>query len=367
MARVRGVIERSTPAGSRLNVPGSTSTKTGVAPAITMVVAEATKENAEVMTSSPGLTPTALSARSRASVPEPVPTPWRAPHTSASSRSSALPSGPRMNRQESSTRAAASISSARSASCCRLRSIWGIISEARPGRGAHLTQTQEVDRDAKLVLVTVTVHVFGHDGPAAEAPVDAHPVLDRPPSQDVPGGGPADVDVAQHLHQRFRLQVPVVALLVETGTDRHREPRIHEADVRVGLPQAQIVDIVPGIGVEADPLVGFDREIAVEVLQGLGDRAHLEGLAHRETDHLPAPRLLVGAGHRLGIQGVGQVVGDLVGLAEPIDTDAPLVAGIDAVGGARARIVLGIVLLVDAADLDDPHAGLDHVLVGRHP
>ena len=33
------------------------STKTGVAPAITMVVPDATKEKAEVMTSSPGPTP----------------------------------------------------------------------------------------------------------------------------------------------------------------------------------------------------------------------------------------------------------------------------------------------------------------------
>src|SRR4026207_291404 len=45
----------STCAGSKLKVTGSMSTKTGVAPAITMVVAEATKENAEGNTSSPGV------------------------------------------------------------------------------------------------------------------------------------------------------------------------------------------------------------------------------------------------------------------------------------------------------------------------
>ena len=73
---------------------GSTSTKTGVAPAMTTVVAEATKENAEVMTSSPGATPTAFRASSSASVPEPVPTPWRAPHEGGQLALERLPLGP---------------------------------------------------------------------------------------------------------------------------------------------------------------------------------------------------------------------------------------------------------------------------------
>ena len=56
------------------------STKTGTAPIIATVLAEATKENADVITSSPGPTPTAFRARTSASVPELRPMPWRAPH-----------------------------------------------------------------------------------------------------------------------------------------------------------------------------------------------------------------------------------------------------------------------------------------------
>ena len=56
-----------------LKVTGSMSTNTGVAPTSAMVLAEATNEKAEVMTSSPGPTPSARRARSSASVPELTP------------------------------------------------------------------------------------------------------------------------------------------------------------------------------------------------------------------------------------------------------------------------------------------------------
>ena len=87
------------------------STKTGTAPIITTVLAEATKENADVITSSPGPTPTAFRARSSASVPELRPMPWRAPPREASSDSSAPTSGPRMKRLPARTRAVAASSS----------------------------------------------------------------------------------------------------------------------------------------------------------------------------------------------------------------------------------------------------------------
>src|SRR5208283_945865 len=59
IARVRGVIAASILAGSRLPVSGSTSTKTGVAPACRMAVAVAIKVIGVVMTSSPGPMPSA--------------------------------------------------------------------------------------------------------------------------------------------------------------------------------------------------------------------------------------------------------------------------------------------------------------------
>src|SRR5208282_3668586 len=59
---------------SRFSVWGSTSTNTGVAPALTIALAEAKKLNGVVMTESPGLTPAETSASQRASVPDAQPT-----------------------------------------------------------------------------------------------------------------------------------------------------------------------------------------------------------------------------------------------------------------------------------------------------
>jgi hypothetical protein len=124
---VRGVIARSVAARSSVYVAGSMSTKTGAAPAITTVVAEATNENAGVMTSSPGPTPSAVNVRRSASVPDATPSARGTPQTAASSCSSARPSGPSTNWLVSITRVAAASKSARSAACWRVRSMNGII------------------------------------------------------------------------------------------------------------------------------------------------------------------------------------------------------------------------------------------------
>jgi len=55
------------------------STNTGVALAKEMAEMVGTAVLGTVMTSSPGCTPQASKARCSASVPEPTPTPWRAP------------------------------------------------------------------------------------------------------------------------------------------------------------------------------------------------------------------------------------------------------------------------------------------------
>ena len=79
IALVRGVIAASISSGSMLQVSGSTSTNTGVAPSSTIISAVATNVNGVVMTSSPGPMPSAISAISSASVPEPTLTQWLAP------------------------------------------------------------------------------------------------------------------------------------------------------------------------------------------------------------------------------------------------------------------------------------------------
>src|SRR3546814_3419922 len=68
-AFVRGVSIARTESGSIFWLTRSTSAKTGVAPAATTQLADAKKLRAGTITSSPGPTPSARSASSRASVP----------------------------------------------------------------------------------------------------------------------------------------------------------------------------------------------------------------------------------------------------------------------------------------------------------
>ena len=74
IAFVRGVIFRSTSAGSRLSVTGSMSAKTGVAPMRAIDSAVAKKVKAGQMTSSPRPIPSASSTITSASVPFATPT-----------------------------------------------------------------------------------------------------------------------------------------------------------------------------------------------------------------------------------------------------------------------------------------------------
>ena len=73
IAFVRGVIFTAAWTGFRLKVTGSISTKTGLAPIRAMEPAVAKNVYGLVMTSSPEPIPSAISAISRASVPEETP------------------------------------------------------------------------------------------------------------------------------------------------------------------------------------------------------------------------------------------------------------------------------------------------------
>ena len=112
MALVRGVIAARVCAGSMLNVAGSMSTSTGVAPTRTIAPAVAKNENVVVTTSSPAPMPSAMSASRSASVPDDTAIACFTPSRAASSDSSASISGPMMKRWLSHTRVTAvSISS----------------------------------------------------------------------------------------------------------------------------------------------------------------------------------------------------------------------------------------------------------------
>src|SRR2546430_706420 len=206
------------------------STKTGRAPTITIVVAEATNENAGVRTSSPGPTPSAASARRSASVPEATPTAWRTPCLAASAASSALPSSPSTNRLESRTRAAAASRSPRRAAGCRVRSKNGIIS------GARLRDLDELGDD-RLAAIVPRPDVRGHARHAHRHV--GREQLDGPVLDAVARGAP-EGDPRARLHEQVARDVapPVVLDVV-----RVPDPEAREVEAR-GL--ARLLGLRPG-------------------------------------------------------------------------------------------------------------------------
>ena len=94
MAFVRGVINRSTSAGSNVQVPGWTSAITGVAPAWITVLIEAANVRSGTITSSPSPTPNASSARWMATVPLLTANAWGISHRLANSASKRFTKAP---------------------------------------------------------------------------------------------------------------------------------------------------------------------------------------------------------------------------------------------------------------------------------
>ena len=91
---MRGVIARSSCAGSIVIAAGSMSQNTGRAPSIEIASAVNVAVCATVTTSSPAWTPAASSARRIASVPFATPTACALPHAAAKSRSNVRTSSP---------------------------------------------------------------------------------------------------------------------------------------------------------------------------------------------------------------------------------------------------------------------------------
>src|SRR5213596_2116308 len=133
MARVRGVMAASTAAGSRLKVPGSMSTNTGVPPALWIVPAVAKKVNAGAMTSSPGSRSSAMRGRSNASVPLAHAMPCVAPASWATAASSRGTAGPITNCCDSMTSWMAGRTSSLIARYCATRSRSGTFTLSASG------------------------------------------------------------------------------------------------------------------------------------------------------------------------------------------------------------------------------------------
>ncbi len=111
MARVRGVIARSAASRSIKPVPGTESTSTGVAPACSTALAEATKVMAGTSTSSPGPIPRTWSERISAAVHEETQRQSGTPRYSSSACSKARTLGPVPTQPERSESTTSAISS----------------------------------------------------------------------------------------------------------------------------------------------------------------------------------------------------------------------------------------------------------------
>src|SRR3954470_12286764 len=109
-AFVRGVIAASTAAGSRFNVRGSTSAKTGAAPSKMKQFALEANEIGEVIASSPGPSPAIRASRCSPAVPLETAATYGAPIRSASSSSKRSIVGPSESRPERSTSSTSSSS-----------------------------------------------------------------------------------------------------------------------------------------------------------------------------------------------------------------------------------------------------------------
>ena len=162
-----------------LNVSGSTSAKTGVAPVKRTALAEATNEKDEVTTSSPGPMPSACRQRCRPAVPLETATAWRTPMRSAQARSKRGPIGPSESWPERSTSSTSSRSrSPMTGLASGMRSSAG----AQPGRGRGRGRArgpadavlEAVEQRLPRCLDDVLADADRAPGVAAVAGVDEH-------------------------------------------------------------------------------------------------------------------------------------------------------------------------------------------------
>src|SRR5690606_27042723 len=125
IALVREVTAASTASAQMLKVSGSMSTKTGVAPARWIELPVAKNEYGLVITSSPGPTSSARSARMSASVPDPQPIACRVSTNASNSFSKSATCAPITKCWDWKTSSTTCRTSSRIASYCSTRSIIG--------------------------------------------------------------------------------------------------------------------------------------------------------------------------------------------------------------------------------------------------
>ncbi len=132
IALVRGPIRAAVAARSRLRVPGSTSTNTGVAPTLTIMLGAAKNVMDGVITSSPGPMPATCSAISSAAVADDTTRTGRPPTVAASAASNAFTLGPLVIQPERSTSATSATVASSSVGRENGRCGSALIGSARP-------------------------------------------------------------------------------------------------------------------------------------------------------------------------------------------------------------------------------------------
>src|SRR5690348_8919503 len=216
IARVLGVIRAATSSGSRFNVCGSTSAKTGVAPRRATASAVAKNVNAGQITSSPGPMPIASITSTSASVPLATPIVSGTPRYAAASASNAAQLGPNTNCPWSSAPAKACWSSGISGAYCALTSTSGIFGTPGNGRGAlpvpdgdNRQGDEDDQRDPDVCERVVERVVARSERPAACSEAEAE-------------GGAADRCEREELRQRVTEEPGGDG--DERANDRRREP-----------------------------------------------------------------------------------------------------------------------------------------------
>src|ERR671914_936320 len=277
---VRSPIAAAAARGSMFSVRGSMSQNTGRAFSNSTQLAEATNENGEVTTSSPGWMPAARTARCRPPVPLETPDTGRPPRRAESACSKAGSRGPSERRRE------------RSVSRTRVSSAGPMLGRAsgvtverragsRPGRRCRACRSAGGPRP--LMLPAPGQHA-GLERVDEGLPARLDDVLGD--ADRAPGVGPV-AGVEQHARDR-----PRALALVE---DAHLE--VHELDVaqvRVALANGVAQSLVQRVH-RPVPLGGADVALAVDpdLDRGLGLDPAVGALLHDRAPRLEPEQRLV--------------------------------------------------------------------------
>src|SRR3989442_769274 len=99
----------------------------------------------------------------------------------------------------------------------------------------------------------------------------------RPAAGHIAGSARIRVHEPRQPRRGAGLQEAEALLLVEARTQARREVAEDGADLRVGVPEPQVVDIVPGIRAEAEVVVRLAHNLPPRALEGPRDRREVVG------------------------------------------------------------------------------------------